>query len=181
VPERDLRRKLFWLIAIRVGISTLLLGSAVVVQLTSPGSFPVEPLFLLIGVTYALNIIWTATLRWAERYLWLVDVQLACDAFIVSGFIAVTGGIASYFAALYVLPIAAASSLHFRRVEKRDGFTSRSIHLLQARHVAARGFVCEQVMLAVFEPANCRRRAVEVNAFRGIEDVVDGEEFVLCV
>ena len=115
MPERDLRRKLFWLIAIRVGISTLLLGSAVVVQLTSPGSFPVEPLFLLIGVTYALNIIWTATLRWAERYLWLVDVQLACDAFIVSGFIAVTGGIASYFAALYVLPIAAASSLHFRR------------------------------------------------------------------
>ena len=47
MPERDLRRKLAWLIAIRVGISTLLLGSAVVVQLTSPGSFPIEPLFLL--------------------------------------------------------------------------------------------------------------------------------------
>ena len=26
MPERDLRRKLFWLIAIRVGISTLLLA-----------------------------------------------------------------------------------------------------------------------------------------------------------
>jgi hypothetical protein len=36
VPERDLRRKLFWLIAIRVCVSTLLLGSAVVVQLNSP-------------------------------------------------------------------------------------------------------------------------------------------------
>ena len=33
----------------------------------------------------------------------------------MSGFIAVTGGITSYFAALYVLPIAAASSVQFRR------------------------------------------------------------------
>ena len=115
MAERDLRRKLFWLIAIRVGISSLLLGSAVFVQLTSPGTFPGEPLFLLIGVTYALNILWTLTLKWAERYRWIVDVQLACDALIVSGFIAVTGGITSYFAALYVLPIAAASSVQFRR------------------------------------------------------------------
>src|SRR5205085_12108243 len=104
-----------WLIAIRVGVSTLLLGSAVVVQLTAPGAFPVEPLFFLIGITYALNILWTVTLRWAERYRWLVDVHLACDALIVSAFIAVTGGITSYFAALYVLPIAAASSVQFRR------------------------------------------------------------------
>jgi len=115
VPERDLRRKLFWLIAIRVGISTLLLGSAVFVQLTSPGTFPGEPLFVLIGITYALNILWLLTLKWAERYRWLVDFQLACDALIVSAFIAVTGGITSYFAALYVLPIAAASSVQSRR------------------------------------------------------------------
>lgn len=115
MPERDLRRKLAWLIGIRVGISTLLLGSAVVVQLTLPGAFPVEPLFLLIGLTYALNIVWTLTLKWAERYRWLVDIQLACDALIVSGFIAVTGGITSYFAALYVLPIAAASSVELTR------------------------------------------------------------------
>jgi two-component system sensor histidine kinase PilS (NtrC family) len=115
VGERDLRRKLFWLIAIRVGISTLLLGSAVFVQLTAPGTVPGEPLFLLIGATYALNILWTLTLKWAERFRFIVDIQLACDAFIISGFIAVTGGITSYFAALYVLPIAAASSVQFRR------------------------------------------------------------------
>jgi two-component system sensor histidine kinase PilS (NtrC family) len=115
VAERDLRRKLFWLITIRVGVSSLLLGSAVFVQLTSPGNVPGEPLFLLIGVNYALNILWTLTLKWSERHRWLVDIQLACDALIVSGFIAVTGGITSYFAALYVLPIAAASSVQFRR------------------------------------------------------------------
>ncbi|HET9468221.1 MAG TPA: ATP-binding protein [Vicinamibacterales bacterium] len=115
MAERDLRRKLFWLIAIRVGISSLLLGSAVFVQITSPGTIPGESLFLLIGVTYALNILWTLTLKWAERHRWIVDIQLACDALIVSAFIAVTGGITSYFAALYVLPIAAASSVQFRR------------------------------------------------------------------
>jgi two-component system sensor histidine kinase PilS (NtrC family) len=115
VAERDIRRKLFWLIAIRVGISTLLLGSAVFVQLTAPGTFPGEPLFLLIGATYALNILWSLTLKWAERFRWMVDIQLACDALIVSGFITVSGGITSYFAALYVLPIAAASSVQFRR------------------------------------------------------------------
>jgi two-component system sensor histidine kinase PilS (NtrC family) len=115
MPESELRRKLAWLIAIRVSISTLLLGSAVVVQLFSPGAFPITPLFLLIGLTYALNVVWALTLTWAERYSWLVDVQLACDALIVSGFIAITGGITSYFAALYVLPIAAASSAQSRR------------------------------------------------------------------
>ena len=50
MSERDLRRILARLIAVRVGISTLLLGSAVAVQFTSPGAFPVEPLFLLIGL-----------------------------------------------------------------------------------------------------------------------------------
>jgi two-component system sensor histidine kinase PilS (NtrC family) len=115
VAERDLRRKLFWLIAIRVGISTLLLGSAVFVQITAPGTFAGEPLFLLIGATYGLNILWALTLKWTERFTGIVDVQLACDALAVTGFIAVTGGITSYFAALYVLPIAAASSVQFRR------------------------------------------------------------------
>ena len=114
MPQSDLRRKLAWLIGIRVGISTLLLGSAAIVQFFSPGSFPVEPLFLLIGLTYALNILWALSLKWALRHRWLVDVQLACDALIVTAFIAVTGGITSYFSALYILPIAAASSVQSR-------------------------------------------------------------------
>jgi two-component system sensor histidine kinase PilS (NtrC family) len=115
VPEHDLRRKLFSLIAIRVGISGLLLGSAVFVQLTSPRTAPGEPLFVLIGLTFALNVLWLLTLSWAERFRWMVDIQLACDTLIVSGFVVVTGGINSYFAALFVLPIAGASSIQYRR------------------------------------------------------------------
>ena len=55
------------------------------------------------------------TLRFVERHRWLLDLQLAGDALIVSAFIYFTGGITSYFSSLYVLPIVAASTVQFRR------------------------------------------------------------------
>src|SRR4051794_34633224 len=85
------------------------------VQVYSPEAFPLDPLFRLIGLTYFLNVIWSLTLKQAERHPRLVDAQLASDALVVSGFIALTGGITSYFSTLYVLPIAAASAVQFRR------------------------------------------------------------------
>ena len=103
MPDTDLRRKLAWLIRIRAVISTILLGSATFVQLTSPGSFPVNPFFFLIGLTYGLTLAYAATLRYVGRFRWLVDLQLAGDALIVSAFIYFTGGIVSYFSFLYVL------------------------------------------------------------------------------
>ena len=96
-------------------ISTLLLGGATVAQITAPGSFPVDPFFFLIALTYALTIVYALTLRFVERHRWLVDLQLAVDALIVSAFIYFTGGITSFFSSLYVLPIIAASTVQFRR------------------------------------------------------------------
>jgi two-component system sensor histidine kinase PilS (NtrC family) len=113
--DTDLRRKLAWLIAIRAVISTVLLGSATLAQVTAPGSFPIDPFFSLIGLTYALTIFYAATLRYADRFRWLVDLQLVGDALIVSAFIYLTGGIASYFSMLYVLPIVGGSTVQFRR------------------------------------------------------------------
>ncbi len=111
----DLRRRVAWLIAIRAIISTILLGGAIVAQITSPGSFPVNPFFFLVGCTYAITIAYASTLRFVDRFRWLVDIQLATDALIVSAFIYITGGVASYFSSLYVLPIVAASVVRFRR------------------------------------------------------------------
>ena len=111
----DLRGRLSRLIAVRVIVSTLLLGSAIVVQINQPGAVAVNPFFCLIGLTYALSVVFLATLRSAVRRPWLVDAQLACDAILVSGFIAVTGGITSYFSSLYLLAIIAASTVRFRR------------------------------------------------------------------
>jgi two-component system sensor histidine kinase PilS (NtrC family) len=111
----DLRARLTALIVVRVVVSTLLLGSAIAVQVNSPGAFPVNPFFFLIGLTYALSVGYVATVRYAERCGWLADIQLAADALIISAFIYVTGGITSYFSSLYLLPIIAASTLRFRR------------------------------------------------------------------
>ena len=113
--ESDLRRRLRRLILVRVVLSTILLGTATLAQITAPGSFPVDPFFFLIGLTFALAIAYARTLRFADRYRWLVDAQLAGDALIVSAFIYFTGGITSYFSSLYVLPIIAASTVQFRR------------------------------------------------------------------
>ena len=115
VTVPGLRRKVAWLISVRVVIGTILLGSAIGLQMAAPGSFPVNPFFVLIGTIYALTIAYAATLRHVERHRWLVDIQLAGDALIVSAFICFTGGITSYFATLYLLPVVAGSTVNFRR------------------------------------------------------------------
>src|SRR5881392_3781022 len=114
-PTSDLRRKLRLLIAVRAVISTVLLGSATFAQITAPGSFPVDPFFFLIGLTYAMTAFYAVTLRQTERYRWLVDLQLAGDVLVISAFIYFTGGITSYFSSLYVLAIVAAATVQFRR------------------------------------------------------------------
>jgi two-component system, NtrC family, sensor histidine kinase PilS len=109
-----LRRKLLWLIAGRAAAITFVLGSAILVQYRAEHTpalawFQINPFFALIGLTYALTIVWTLTLRFVDRHAWLIDVQVACDALIVSAIVYLTGGVASYFSSLYTLPIIAAS------------------------------------------------------------------------
>src|SRR3712207_1892295 len=106
----SLRTRLSTLIAARLVFSTLLLGSAIIVQVNRPGALPIDPFFFLIGLTYALSVVYLATLRFVERRRWLADLQLAGDALVVSAFIYVTGGITSYFSSLYLLPVIAAST-----------------------------------------------------------------------
>jgi two-component system sensor histidine kinase PilS (NtrC family) len=103
------RHRLLWLIAGRAAAITALLGSAVLVEYRALGVFPIEPFFGLIGLTYALTIVWTLTLRFVDEHPWLIDVQLACDALIASAIVYLTGGVTSYFSSLYTLPIIAAS------------------------------------------------------------------------
>src|SRR5712691_5895028 len=111
----NLRSRLSTLIAVRVVVSTLLLGSAILVQINRPGAFPIDPFFFLIGITYALSVLYLASLRIVDRHPLIADAQLGVDAFLVSAFIHVTGGITSYFSSLYLLPIMAAATVRFRR------------------------------------------------------------------
>ncbi len=117
MSSTTLRVKLLWLIAGRAAVVTLLLGSAILIQLKSPGAVPIDPFFFffLIGVTYALTAIYSLGLKYTERNRWLVDVQLACDAVLVTAIVALTGGVTSYYSSLYTLPIIAATAIESRR------------------------------------------------------------------
>ena len=82
-----IRRNLLWLIGGRAAVITLLLGSASLILYRTPGAFPIAPFYAMIGLTYGLTVVWTLTLRFVDRHPWLVDVQLACDALIVSAMV----------------------------------------------------------------------------------------------
>ena len=62
-----LRRKLLWLMVLRVTSVTILLGSGILVQISAPGAFPIDPFFFVIGLTYALTVVYALTLRLVER------------------------------------------------------------------------------------------------------------------
>src|ERR1700730_12507066 len=115
MADTELRTQVAWLIVIRVIVSTILLGAVSGARINAPGFFAVDQFFVLIGVTYALTCAYAVTRRFVDRHRWLVDVQLAGDALIVSAFIYFTGGIPSYFSSLYVLPIVAGGTMQFRR------------------------------------------------------------------
>jgi two-component system sensor histidine kinase PilS (NtrC family) len=125
----SLRSRLSTIIAARVVLVTLLMGTAILIQISRPGSFPVDPFFALIGLTYALSVVYLATLRFVERHLWLIDLQFGADALLVSAFIHVTGGIASNYSSLYLLPIIAASMIRYRRVALHVASLSAALYL----------------------------------------------------
>jgi two-component system sensor histidine kinase PilS (NtrC family) len=113
--QSTLRTKLLWLIAARAAVVTILLGSAILIRLRSNGPLPIDPFLAVLGLTYALTAFYSLALKLTERYRWLVDLQLGCDAVIVSAIVLLTGGVTSYFSTLYTLPIIAASTIESRR------------------------------------------------------------------
>src|SRR5438477_4901396 len=166
----ELRRKAARLIVVRAAISTLLLGSATFAQITAPCSCAVDPLFFLIGLTYALTILCVLSLPFVEHHRWLLDLQLACDALIVSAFIYVTGGVTSYFSSLYVLPIVAASTVQFRRGGLMVAVLSAILYtgLVLAQYLTASGFLEYPALVngsIVLPPRSVAQYTVALNLF----------------
>ena len=139
-----LRRKLLWLLAARAAVVTLLLGSATLIQSSSTGarSVPAEAFFGIIGVTYALTVVYALLLHQTERRRWLLDLQVGVDALIVSSIVYLTGGINSYFSSLYTLPIIAATIVESRRGGLMVGLLSCLMYvgIVVAQYAGASGF-----------------------------------------
>ncbi len=123
-----IRRKLLALITARAAVISALLGSAILIQIKSPGTLPVDPFFFLLGLTFALTVVYSLTIRQAERHRWVVALQLAIDVAIVSAIVHLTGGVHSYFTSLYALPIIAASALQSWRGGMAIGTLSSLIY-----------------------------------------------------
>ncbi len=115
MKERTLRQRLAAHIAVRLVVATVLLGSALVMELRDPGAWAINPFFFLIGLTYAVSLGFIGSLRFVDRWPWLTDVHFAIDAVIISAAIMLSGGVESLFTILYMLPIVAAASVQFRR------------------------------------------------------------------
>src|SRR5215211_7286192 len=96
-----IRRKLLALITARAAVISVLLGSAILIQIKSPGTLPIDPFFFLLGLTFALTVVYSLTIRQAERHRWMVDLQLAADAVIVAAIVHLSGGVHSYFSSLF--------------------------------------------------------------------------------
>jgi two-component system sensor histidine kinase PilS (NtrC family) len=126
------RRRVVQLMIWRLVITSILLGSAAAIQLNTEATAEPGPLYFLIAWTYALSASYALSLRLTGRAPWLVDVQLALDALTVAGFVWVTGGILSYFSFIYVLPIMAASAVHFRRGALRITALSMALYAATA-------------------------------------------------
>jgi two-component system, NtrC family, sensor histidine kinase PilS len=170
MSEPGLRRQVARLMVVRAIISTILLGSAIFTQIKEPGSFAVNPFFFLIGFTYALTITYALTLRFVDRHRWIVDLQLAIDAFIVSAFIYFTGGITSYFTSLYVLPVIAASTIQFRRGGLMVATLSAVLYsgLVLAQYLAASGLRTDPWLISAsvaLPPVSVARYTTALNVF----------------
>ena len=161
MDPRLLRRRLIWLISVRVVVSTILLGSAILLQLSAPGTLPADPFFLLIALTFALTIVYAGTLSYAERHPWLIALQLAGDTATVSAFVFFTGGISSYFSLLYVLPIIGGSIL----LSRRGGLSLALLSTVLYGGLVAAQYGGHVVERALLPPPRVAQYTVATNVF----------------
>ena len=165
-----LRQRLAAHIAIRLVVATVLLGSAVVVQLREPGAWPFSPFFFLIGLTYAVSLGFIGSLRVVDRYPWLTDVHFGIDAVIVSAAVFLTGGVESLFAILFMLPIVASSSVQSRRggLQLAALSTILFVGVVLAQYLYATGNLSLPFSLDLpldLPPANVAQYTVGLNVF----------------
>ena len=107
--------KLKWLTGLRLLLASVLLGSAVVLDLHQRLPFPTSPLYGLLGLTFALSLIYALSLRY-QRYLLPQGLaQLALDLVLVSLLVHFSGGLDSAFPFMYIFVIFAAANLLERR------------------------------------------------------------------
>jgi two-component system sensor histidine kinase PilS (NtrC family) len=114
----ELARKLAIVAFARVAVVTVTLGALFVFSEVHPASSSEEAVagwqYALIAVTYALSIVYALILRYRMAVLGLAYVQIVLDSIIGTVIVAMTGGIESVFAFVYVFVVLGAAITLYR-------------------------------------------------------------------
>ncbi len=116
--KNSLYSKIQWLMFFRVVVVTVLLGATAIVQGIESQIFRyISPwaLYVFIGFTYALTIVYAFFLKRSQHLQILAYAQILADALFVTLLIYLTGGSESIFSWVYLLPIFSASTILYRR------------------------------------------------------------------
>jgi len=114
----DFRKRLEWLMMLRLVVTTFLLAATVFFQLQETRSFFVDaaiPLYILIGTIFLLSLIYALSLPRIPDLAGFSLFQVMVDVVYSTVLVYFTGGAASVFSLLYVYPIIASGILHLRR------------------------------------------------------------------
>jgi two-component system sensor histidine kinase PilS (NtrC family) len=106
--EKDLMSRLGWLMLFRVLVVSFLLGIAAFIQIRGADSLSqvsLYSIYIVIGVTYLLSIIYVVLLRIVKNILSSVYVQSFFDIVLITILVYATGGIESVYSTLYPLVI----------------------------------------------------------------------------
>jgi len=110
-----LLQKLKWLVGLRLLLACALLGSAVVLDLHQRLPFPTSPLYLLLGLTFGLSLIYALALRSQRHLLPQALIQLALDLGLATALVHFSGGLDSVFPFMYIFVVFAAANVLERR------------------------------------------------------------------
>ena len=106
--EENTLVRLRWLMFLRVAIVSFLLGIAAFIQLQGTKSLPPAALYfvyIIIGTTYFLSILYTFLLKKIGNIKFNVRIQSLSDVILITILVYVTGGIESIYSMLYPLVI----------------------------------------------------------------------------
>ncbi len=112
--EGELERHLRWLMTLRVVVVTTLLVSSFAIELLFSPQQSLRPLFLLTAASYGLVLLYAVLDRWLHGTRAFTFMQLVGDAFVITLFVQLTGGLNSPMSFLYLLPITVAALLLYR-------------------------------------------------------------------
>jgi two-component system, NtrC family, sensor histidine kinase PilS len=120
VPESgpEFRRRVEWLMLLRLVVTTLLLGATISLQLGQGDGFLVQtaiPLYVLIGTTFLLGLLYAVALPRIPNLWGFSFFQVMVDVAYFTALVYFTGGAYSVFTLIYIFPIISSGILHLRR------------------------------------------------------------------